>query len=299
MKRMDGGSLADTSGASVRERRRAASDAPLDLKAIRLAVHGWWLGSPLVYKPGVTDPRGVAHELAGTGAVSGTLVVSDARSAGGSAFGMAPIRRDRVRTVLLLREELSRPQVGMAAALAAAEAVQTALDRPCAVRWPWDILLQQGEQAAPLCCLMRVAVAPDEGVTLLDLRLAFGRMLAVREAGSAPTALMERPDWREVLLARVLHLLDGRLRALVAEQGGEGNGARAALWREWAGRVLVPARAMVICQDRTRYAGTSLGLTGDGALRLQGADGAGQTIALEMVDTVGGWGRASAERCAS
>jgi len=46
----------------------ARTPGRLDLKLLRLAVHGWWLGNPLVYKPGTADLGAVARELAGAGA---------------------------------------------------------------------------------------------------------------------------------------------------------------------------------------------------------------------------------------
>lgn len=39
----------------------------LDLKALRIGLHGWWLGNPLVYKPGAVDPGAIARELASAG----------------------------------------------------------------------------------------------------------------------------------------------------------------------------------------------------------------------------------------
>lgn len=125
---------------------------------------------------------------------------------------------------------------------------------------------------------------------MLDLRLAFGRMLASRGESAAPTALLARPDWREVLLARLLHLLDVRLSALAAECGGEGTVAREALGREWDAHVLVPSRAVVTLLDGSRHSGAVLGITGEGAVRLRGPDGAYHDIGLEEVATACGWG---------
>ena len=197
------------------ERDRAmASGTHLDLKALRLAVHGWWLGNPLVYKPGVADLYAVARELASAGAASGTLVVSDAHRSGDAEQGIAAIHPDLVRAVLILRPALPRTPLGMAAALAIADVAQATLGRACAVRWRWEVVLRDGQSTPRLC---RVSVERHEDVALVGLRLALGRLReASQESGQPATAIFARPDWREVFLARVLHALDNRLRALLA-----------------------------------------------------------------------------------
>lgn len=193
----------------------------LDLKALRLAVHGWWLGSPLVYKPGAADLIAIARELAGAGAASGTLVLSDAPAAGdhpvsgdgGSTPDAKAIHHDSIHAVLILRPLRSRSLLGSATAQAVADMAQTSLGRPCTVRRRWEIVLRDGPSAQRFC---RVSVSTYEDVALVNLRLALGRLRAAAGdgVGQPAAALFARPDWREVSLARVLHTLDGRLRAV-------------------------------------------------------------------------------------
>ena len=203
---------------------------PLDLKALRLAVHGWWLGNPLVYKPGVADLTAVARELAGAGAASGTLVLSDMPAGSGrpTAGGMGA-RSDAkaapydtvhaVHAVLILRPPmprmpLPRAPLGAATAQAIAGVAQTTLGQPCSVRWRWQVVLRDGGRIGSR--LGRVSVEPDEDVALVDMRFALdGLRQAAQDApGQGSGALFARPDWREVFLARVLHALDGHLREL-------------------------------------------------------------------------------------
>jgi hypothetical protein len=200
---------------------------PLDLKALRLAVHGWWLGNPLVYKPGVADLPAVARELAGTGATSGTLVLSDTPAGSGcpsddgtsTLTDTEAISHDAIHTihavhaVLILRPPpLPRTPLGAAAAQAVAEVAQATLGQTCTVRWRWQVVLGDGGRGASR--LSRVSVEEDEDVALVDTRFALDRLWhAARDnGGKAPVTLFARSDWREVFLARVLHTLDGRLR---------------------------------------------------------------------------------------
>lgn len=192
----------------------------LDLKALRLAVHGWWLGNPLVYKPGTADLNAVARELAGAGAASGTLVLSEIPADGDgdsdgidTTLGAKTIPHGSIHAILILRPTVPRSLLGSAAAQAVAEVAQAALGRPCAVRRQWEVVLRDDPAAQRFC---RVSVNTYEDVALVKLRLALGqlRTAAEDEAGQPAMPPFARPDWREVFLARVLHALDGRLRAM-------------------------------------------------------------------------------------
>ncbi len=243
------GHNSDESDRSVRKRTKAATIAPshatpvhtlaataagalpwsqqLDLKALRLAVHGWWLGNPLVYKPGVADIAAVARELARAGATSGTLILSDTPAGGGdhlasdgaetkagALLDAEAASHDSLHAVLILRPPMPRVSLGAAAAQAVAEVAQAALGRLCAIRWRWHIVLREHGQGSSR--LFRVSAEQDDDVSLIDVRLDLRGLwqAALDDAGMPAAALFARSDWREVFLARVLHMLDGRLRAL-------------------------------------------------------------------------------------
>ncbi|MEO7003404.1 MAG: hypothetical protein ABI068_16425 [Ktedonobacterales bacterium] len=189
----------------------------LDLKALRLAVHGWWLGNPLVYKPGVANLTAVAHELAAAGAAAGTLVLSDgpadsASASAGAILNGKPIPHVSINAILILRPPLPRSLLGSTAARAVADVAQAALGCPCAVQRRWEVVLHDVPCAQHFC---RVSAHRYEDVALLQLHLALDQLWTTAEDGAGPlaSALFARPDWREVFLARVLHTLDGRLRA--------------------------------------------------------------------------------------
>jgi hypothetical protein len=185
----------------------------LDLKALRIGLHGWWLGNPLVYKPGAADLVGIARELASAGAASGTLVLSDLSDANENDDC-----RDHVRAILILRLPESPEQLGEAAAHSIAEVIEGAFGNPCVIHERWEIALR--DRTPPLrACQLKVEA--HDGVAFLDMRLDLGRLSAMEQeqrqgqgSDGPAAALLARPDWREVLLARVLHALDVRLSSL-------------------------------------------------------------------------------------
>lgn len=182
----------------------------LDLKAVRLAVHGWWLGNPLVYKPDVADLSAVARELAEAGAASGTLILSDALALDADTVPPDATRAhpDLVRAVVVLRPALPRATAGLAAAVAIAEVAENALNRGCVVRGHWDVALHDD---GPALRVGDVAVDEHEAYTLVELRLSLRAIWAARPPEQASASLFARPDWAEVCVARMLHALDRRL----------------------------------------------------------------------------------------
>ncbi|HEX8731451.1 MAG TPA: hypothetical protein VF725_05265 [Ktedonobacterales bacterium] len=254
--------------------RAVASLAPrarLDLKKVRLAVHGWKLGNPLTYKPGASDLLSVARALADSGLPSGALVLDDVSGNGAT------------RLVLILREDEPPRLLAMAAACAVADVVEGALGAACAVRWPWDVALRA--RGAPWVCRVGVEGDLTGRFTLLSLRLAFGRIGSMEESAAAP--LLTRADWREVLLARALHTLDARLGAL-------GGAERESEWRllqeEWRERSLAPYRARITNHDGVCREGVVERITPDGALLLRLADGSRHACPPDDARAVAGLG---------
>lgn len=187
----------------------------LDLKALRLAVHGWRLGNPLVYKPHATDLVAVARELASAGVASGALVLDDARQPDVSDPALASqAAQDRAHGILILRAALTPEWLGAAAARVVAEVARAALGRPCAVRRRWEVFLQDSEDDQrhdQRLCRVDVEQADGDAV-LLGLRFDLGVIWTASQHAALPArTLFTRPDWREVFLARALHALDDQL----------------------------------------------------------------------------------------
>lgn len=283
MGRMD---TALSGGDALARRRPALTGGRLDVKTLRLAVHGWWLGNPLVYKPGVADLWAVARELASAGLPSGALLIDDVSGA----------RAEVTQAVLIVRPAGSAALLGRATACAVAEVAQHALGRACVIRWPWDVALSS---ALPHQRLYHVAVEVDEAadVAYIGLRVAYGRLRTARHATSVTDAQPEpllagRVDWREILLARTLHTLDVRLRAALSS-GDEVE--RETLQREWLRRLIIPRQARVFRLDGSCVAGVATWAAHDDALCVQRADGVESLISpLDASATCGaGWALAS------
>lgn len=202
-------------GRTIPQWDQAMAGTRLDRKALRLAVHGWWLGNPLVYKPGAPDLNAIARELADTGAASGTLVLSDAQQdSRGDPHRPGDGDHGIVQAVLIVRPAVQGAPLGDAAALAIAEVVENALGRSCAVQSRWEVVLRDGSASIPPLCL--VSVEECTGFLLVGLQFALARLRATGQNSDEPaSALFERSDWREVFIARALHALDGRLHALL------------------------------------------------------------------------------------
>jgi len=249
----------------------ATLHARLDHKALRLAVHGWRLGNPLVYKFGARDLCAVARELARDGAASGACIVDDA-----GGVGVAQV-------ALILRPATSPALLGMAAACAIAEVAEGAIGRSCVVTWPWDVALRDDHALSRLCRVF-VDVDDSQDVAFLRLRFALGRVWAAHRAtsvaGTESSPLFARADWREVLLARALHTLDIRLSALLAV---EREAAGETLRQEWRRRLATPYRVSVASRDGSRDAGVVEQVAPDGALSVRMADGAARRVSLGEV----------------
>lgn len=284
-------------------RPRPAGGARLDLKTLRMATHGWWLGATVVYKPGARDLAAIARELASAGLASGALIVDDTPASDPTASDarLAQLAHPTaVRAMLIVRDAPPRAQLGMAAASAVAEALESALSRPCVIAWPWDVGLRAGDSGDALTRLCRVTVEVDEAqdVAFVGLRFALARIWnarrAARAGGEAPDApLFANENWREIMLARALHALDVRLRALMAEPStstaSTERAERAALEREWRRRIVAPRRVVVALADGSRATGSGAVIAPAGALLARSTPGvAPRRFTLD--DVVQAWG---------
>ncbi|HEU4784949.1 MAG TPA: hypothetical protein VFS83_16545, partial [Ktedonobacterales bacterium] len=121
-------------------------------------------------------------------------------------------------TILILRLPEPTEQLGDAATHSIAEVIEKAFGHPCVIRERWEIALRDTKPPLPVC---QLKVEAHDGVAFLDMRLDLGRLSAMdqeqerEQVSDGPAAaLLARPDWREVLLARMLHALDVRLSSL-------------------------------------------------------------------------------------
>jgi hypothetical protein len=186
----------------------------LDLRLLRMGVHGWWLGNPLVYLAAGGSTTAYAAELADAGAREGTVVIAEHVDGSDTAAESArPLSADDYPLVLtlILRARFAAPALLIAAVLAAAEALERVTGARTEVRGA-SVYLPAGR---PICA---VRVQPCAGATLVTVGLA------------PPTDIDATP--REELVSHLLHRLDRRCTALLADEPS----ASAALQAAWTAR---------------------------------------------------------------
>lgn len=184
----------------VAHRRAAPNHDALDVTALRRALHGWWLGNPLLYMPALDSAGACARELARTDGTPGTTLVTDQCSENGE-----DIRR--IGLSLILPAGLPVAALTEAASAAAEEAVEAVQQR------------QQGVGAT-----FRTWLAPVTGCHLLcatlEMETPGGTLWRARGAhgtgGSGTSGGWREPGAAEALLATLLHRLDLRCGALRA-----------------------------------------------------------------------------------
>ena len=181
---------------------RAAPDRPaLDVTALRRALHGWWMGNPLVYMPALESAAACASELERTGGAPGTTIVAEQRVEQGEMVR-------RIALSLILPPDLPVAALGEEAAIAAEEVMVIARERgerdPNAKEWQHDTGAIIRTWVAPatrhrlLCATLEVPMHSDSSCE--------------REAAaSGGRQLLSGP---EALLATLLHRLDLRYGAL-------------------------------------------------------------------------------------
>jgi len=106
-----------------------------------------WLGKPYHYYPRIGSTNDRALELAGQGAPHGTVVVAEEQLTGRGRLGrnwLSTVRRG-IYCSVILRDALpvhEAPQSTLVAALALARVLSNSYHLPAAVKWPNDVLVR-------------------------------------------------------------------------------------------------------------------------------------------------------------
>lgn len=224
----------------------------LNEAAVGAALTTRRLGRRYIYLPEVGSTNDRLKELVAAGPAgeppAGAVVLADYQSAG---RGRLNRRWDAPPGSSLLFSVLFRPgwpaeQAGlltMLAGVAVAEAVEGAIDRPVALKWPNDLVIEIGGVWRKVCGLL-LDSSLDAGGHLTTAILGVGLNVNVPadvlpEAVTPPTSLMivtGRPVARLPLLATILARLEARYDA--AEAG-------AFPWEAWNRRLITLGREVV------------------------------------------------------
>jgi BirA family biotin operon repressor/biotin-[acetyl-CoA-carboxylase] ligase len=177
------------------------------------------IGGPLLAVRSITSTQEGVRELAGRGATEGTVVVAEHQTAGRGRRDHAWIAPPGAGLLfsVLLRPTLPRarwPQIGLAAACAVAEGLDTAARVTARLRWPNDVLVDGRKVAG----ILAEAVADATGAVVLGVGInlegepgEWAPDLAGRAASLASLGHATEPG---AVLASVLRCLGARYREL-------------------------------------------------------------------------------------
>lgn len=279
--------------ATVNNALRDAESLGLTLYSVRgrgyrLARPLQWLDADLI-RAGLVAARGDLHieildhaassnalllQRAAQGAASGTLLAVEWQSAGRGRLGRTwhSGLGDALTFSLLWRFES-----GLAAlsglSLAVGVAMMRALDelgvRGAGLKWPNDVLLDDGKLAGILLEAQGDMLGPSAVVIGIGINLSVPHALheRINQAVSGLASLdMHAPERNLVLAVSSKHLV-----AVLREFAGRGF---APLREEWESRhVFQRRRVKLLLPDGSQVAGTVLGVTEEGALRLETGQG--------------------------
>lgn len=245
---------------------------------VRRRLETRWIARDFHYLDSTDSTNRVAYELAARGAPHGCVVVAEGQTAGrgrlGRSFFSPPYRNLYTSVVLRPRVSLAQaPTLILAAAVAVAEAVETTLGDPSAatIKWPNDVQLGGRKTAGILMELHAEATSVGFLVLGIGVNLNVGRDEFPPELRDTATSLAifsgRRVD--RVAFARLLYGTLEEVMDRFAQAGFEALRARFEAHFHMAGQRVEISEA----NGSARLSGVALGIDGDGALRVRGADG--------------------------
>jgi BirA family biotin operon repressor/biotin-[acetyl-CoA-carboxylase] ligase len=260
----------------------------LDLDALRRALAGLRLGTPLRYCTALGSTNTSALELARSGSAEGALVITDHQTAGRGRAGRAwePLPGQQLTFSLLLRPPFAPHWLVMASALAVAEAVEAVTGMRPQIKWPNDVLLE----GRKVCGIL---IESGTGYAVLGIGVNVNGTLADHPVLAARAATLAQATGhvisRETLAAEIVQGLDATYAAL-CEPGELGRAAQRELRAAWRERLDTLGRRVVIHQggqaEQAEQAGVAEDVTADGALLLRDDAGALRTITWGDVEAI-------------
>ena len=244
-------------------------------------------GHPVHYFNETGSTNDVAARLAESGAAEGTTVIASAQSAGRGRLGRewySPPDAGLYVSVVC-RSRAAAPYLTLAGGVAVADGIRGATGLPVEIKWPNDVVIQDGRGSSRRRKLAGVlAEASSDARGLQYVVLGFGVNLrpsayppAIASRASSLEAELGRPVDAPLLLASVLQTLARHFRALSAGTAND----RLARWRELAPSAL---GASVVCETADgRQRGVTAGIGDDGARLVRIGERTERVIAGEVV----------------
>ncbi|NQD67220.1 biotin--[acetyl-CoA-carboxylase] ligase [Bacillus haikouensis] len=241
---------------------------------IRLGLQTSTLGQVIHYEESVPSTQKIAHDLAGNGAVEGTLVIADEQTAGrgrlmrewhsssGSGIWMS----------LILKPHLppqKAPQFTLITAVAVVQAIEEVTELQPQIKWPNDILINGKKVTGILTELQAESDKINSIIIGIGMNVNHSIDHFPAEIRSIATSLaIEKGDLlsRAELVQTVLE----RIESLYTLYMKEGFTPIKLLWESYAVSIGKRIRARTI---NGTVEGTALGITAEGVLKIKDNDG--------------------------
>ncbi len=246
-------------------------------------------GHRLVAMGTVTSSNDEAKRLAFDGAPDGTVVWAEAQSAGRGRRGRDWVSPPgNLYLSLLLRpgcEPKTAPQLGFAAALAVAEALEpwVAGDVPITLKWPNDVLLDGAKVGGIL--LESAMGASKAAIEWLVVGIGINLVSHPDGAGYGATSVAASREGPPLDAGQMLSAVVERFAAWRARWVGEGFAPVRGAWLDRAHRL---GREIELRGPEGPISGRFAGIDDDGALVLDRADGQRLSLSLGEVAASGG-----------
>jgi BirA family biotin operon repressor/biotin-[acetyl-CoA-carboxylase] ligase len=232
------------------------------------SLAGLRFGRPLTYYPAIGSTNDEARRLAEAGAPEGLLVVAETQTAGRGRAGRRWLTPPGAALAfsLLLRPALPAAQAArltMLAGLAVAEAAETVVTRPVALKWPNDVLVG-GQKAGGI--LVECGLTGDR----LDFAvIGIGLNVSAApppDAVEFPATALQEPGAAPINRLGVLHSLLARVEALYPLLAGSQSQGLA---QRWAARLAWLGQRVSVGMPGAELVGVAERVDDDGALILR------------------------------
>ena len=252
---------------------------PLRIQQIQEGLATQRLGKKIHYFLNIDSTNSHARELADRGAQEGEVVIAEKQTAGRGRLGrewISPAYANLYCSVILRPKlpPVHAPQVTLMAAVALADAVASFLPVAPAIKWPNDILVR-GKKLAGILTESSCDSEHLEFVILgigVNLNYSEERMPeAIRQRATSLLIAGGKRVQREAFVRRLIQDLD-RCYGILEESGFT------ALAQRWESRFGLRGRRVQVETLDGVILGSARGIDQDGALIVEGKDGALQRV---------------------
>lgn len=237
---------------------------------IRLGLQTSKLGQVIHYEESVPSTQKIAHDLAGNGAVEGTLVIADEQTAGRgrlmrewhSSLG------NGVWMSLILKPHLppqKAPQFTLITAVAVVQAIEEVTELQPQIKWPNDILINGKKVTGILTELQAESDKINSIIIGIGMNVNHSIEHFPDEIQSIATSLAIEQG-AQLSRAKVVQTILERMESLYTLYMKEGFTPIKLLWESYAVSIGKRIRARTI---NGTIEGTALGITADGVLKIE------------------------------